>query len=108
MKNSDTEQRRLLSVKQAMEKGEIGREPVTEGKRQGKFSKAEALRLYRQLADKLKEETLRNLVENTPENYVLVTDNITIQQMRTDIESSEIIAIDYETLGEEGGALDQW
>ena len=108
MKNSDTEQRRLLAVKQAMEKGEIGREPVPEGKRQGKFSKAEALRLYRQLADKLKEETLRNLVENTPENYVLVTDNKTIQRMRTDIESSEIIAIDCETFGEEGGALDPW
>src|SRR5690625_7495454 len=63
MKNSDTEQRRLLAVKQAMEKGKIGREPVSAGKRQGKFSMAEALRLYRQLADKLKLSPLRHLDE---------------------------------------------
>src|SRR5690554_3073001 len=58
MKNSDKDTERLLEVKAAMESGEIGREPVPEGKRQGKFSKAEALRLYKVLSDKRRDDIL--------------------------------------------------
>lgn len=108
MNNSAKDDERLREVKRAMEAGEIGREPVPEGKRQGKFSKAEALRLYKELAEKQREGKLREMVENTPENYVLVTDNVTISRMKADIESSEIIGFDVETFGEEGGALDPW
>src|SRR5690554_869679 len=72
MKNSDKDTERLLEVKHAMESGEIGREPVPEGKRQGKFSKAEALRLWRVLDEMNAEERLRELVESMPDNYVLV------------------------------------
>src|SRR5690625_2132294 len=53
MKNSAPDQRRLAEVKQAMEAGEIGREAESAGKR---FSKAEALRLWRVL-DEMSEET---------------------------------------------------
>ena len=44
MKNSDADMRRLREVKQAMDAGKIGREAESAGKR---FSKAEALRLWR-------------------------------------------------------------
>lgn len=108
MKNSKTDQQRLLEVKAAMEAGEIGREPVPEGKKQGKFSKAEALRLYKVLAERKKDEKLREMVENTPENYVLVTDNKRISQMKNDIDSSDLVALDCETFGKNGEALDPW
>lgn len=108
MNNSATDAERLREVKRAMEAGEIGREPVPEGKRQGKFSKAEALRLHKELAERQREGKLREMVENTPENYELVTDNAAISRMKEDIEDSEIIGFDVETFGEEGGALDPW
>src|SRR5699024_11517158 len=66
MKNSAPDERRLAEVKQAMEDGEIGREAESAGKR---FSKAEALRLWRVLDEKRAEDRLRDMVENTPDNY---------------------------------------
>lgn len=104
MKNSDTDAQRLREVKSAMATGDIGREPNAKGK----FSKAEALRLYKTLAERKKADTLRKMVEETPDNYVLVTDNETIQAMKADIDSSEIVGFDCETFGDEGGALDPW
>lgn len=108
MKNSAPDQKRLLAVKQAMEEGRIGREPVPAGKKQGRFSKAEALRLAKSLAEKEREGILREMVENTPDNYVLVDNNETIAYMRSDIEASDLIGFDVETYGKDGGALDPW
>src|SRR5690606_25445404 len=65
MKNSDAELRRLREVKGAMEAGVIGREEGAAGKR---FSKAEALRLWRVLDEKRQAEKLRKMVEETPDN----------------------------------------
>lgn len=105
MKLTDADRRKLTEVKSAMDSGELGREPVPAGKRQGKFSKAEALRLYKALAERQKADKLREMVENTPDNYVLVTDNKTIQVMKADIDSSELVGFDCETFG---AALDPW
>ncbi|WP_249260790.1 DNA polymerase [Virgibacillus pantothenticus] len=105
MKNSEKDAERLRKVKAYMDAGELGREPVPQGKRQGKFSKAEALRLYKTIAEREKAKKLQELVDSTPENYALVTDNKSILRMKSDIESSELVGFDCETFGE---ALDPW
>jgi DNA polymerase I len=106
MKNSDADRQRLLEVKRAMEAGKIGRSPADAGKR---FSKAEALRLWRQLEDREKSERIRQLIEDTPRNYVLVDNAATLSELRESIESSDIIAIDCETFGEkDGDQFDPW
>lgn len=99
MNNSATDAQRLREVKRAMEAGEIGREPVPEGKRQGKFSKAEALRLYKELAEKQREGKLREMVENTPDNYVLVTDKDALSEAIDALSREELIVFDVETTG---------
>lgn len=99
MKNSDTDLQRLKAVKKAMDNGEIGREPVPEGKRQGKFSKAEALRLYKVLVERKREETLRDMVENKPDNYELITTESKLDELVTQLMSEEMVAVDTETTG---------
>src|SRR5699024_12662283 len=97
MKNSKTDERLLKEVKEAMEKGEIGRDPNSSNKR---FSKAEALRMHAKLTVLKREEVLKELVDNTPDNYVLVDSRSKIAEMNSDIKNSELIAFDIETLGE--------
>jgi DNA polymerase-1 len=67
MKNSESDQAKLIEVKNGMDAGLLGREPASASKR---FSKAEALRLYKQLAESQREAKLKDLVEKTPSNYV--------------------------------------
>lgn len=105
MKNSETDRQRLAEVKEAMASGVIGRHPADIGRR---FSKAEALRLYKELAEKQREGKIAALVAKTPANYVLVDTREKLQQMADDIESSELVALDCETFGPDGGALDPW
>lgn len=105
MKNSDSDQRKLTEVKSAMTEGLIGREPSSAGKR---FSKAEALRMYKELAERKREEKLAELVAKTPSNYVLVDTIEKLERMKTDIAVADLIAVDCETFGENGAALDPW
>src|SRR5690554_5057550 len=96
MKNSDADLRKLHEVKNAMERGAIGREPENASKR---FSKAEALRLHSVLSEQQKEQKLADLVANTPSNYVLVTE---VEQLERLVElaiKEPIIAVDTETTG---------
>lgn len=105
MKNSEPDQQRLLDVKGAMTAGLIGREPANASKR---FSKAEALRLYKYLAASQRESKLAELVAKTPSNYVLVDKIDKLTAMRDDIAQSELIAFDCETFGPDRAALDPW
>ncbi|MGG2024167.1 DNA polymerase [Gottfriedia sp. S16(2024)] len=105
MKNATADQERLLEVRRGMAEGLIGRNPSDSAKR---FSKAEALRLYKQLAESQREQKLADLVAKTPSNYVLVDTHEKLWKMRDDISTSELIAFDCETFGENGGALDPW
>lgn len=105
MKNSETDQTRLHEVRTAFNEGLLGREPSSAGKR---FSKAEALRLYKNLAESQREQKIAELVANTPDNYRLVDTTTMLLNMLTDIKQSEIIALDCETFGENDGALDPW
>src|SRR5699024_7466433 len=106
MKNSPTEESRLRAVKQAMEEGRIGRDPDSVGKR---FSKAEAIRLHGRILELEREDTLRALVDNTPDNYKLVKTLADLDFLKQDIKASDLIAFDLETYSDvKGGALDPW
>lgn len=106
MKNSEPDTRRLLEVKHAMDSGIIGRDAITAGKR---FSKTEALRLWRSLNELKREDTIRELVANTPDNYILVDNIGKIESLIQDVKTSDLIAFDLETFSEvKGGALDPW
>lgn len=105
MKNSETDRQRLTEVKEAMASGVIGRDPASLAKR---FSKAEALRLYKELAEQKREEKLAELVAKTPSNYVLVDTIEKLERMKTDIAVADLIAVDCETFGENDAALDPW
>lgn len=105
MKNTDADLKRLREVKKAMEVGIIGREPTLANKR---FSKAEALRLWQVLSEKTREKKLKELVAKTPPNFILIENTDDLQVMIDDINKSDLIALDVETFGDDGGALDPW
>src|SRR5699024_4549081 len=96
MKNSDADACRLREVRQAMDTGKIGREAESTGKR---FSKAEALRLWRVLDGKKAEERLRSMVDNTPDNYVLITDEEAFDEAITLLAWEDEIVFDVESTG---------
>ncbi len=91
--------RRMREVRDAMLAGEIGREPVPEGKKQGKFSAAEAERLWKVVNERNRERKLQEMVDNTPENYELITDVLRFHKLINLLESEPIVAIDTETTG---------
>lgn len=96
MKNSDADQAKLIEVKAAMSEGLLGRIPSDAAKR---FSKAEALRLYKQLAESQREAKLAELVAKTPTNYELITTERQFERLLTDLAAEPIIAVDTETTG---------
>lgn len=112
-KNSDSDLRKLHTVKSVMDKGEVGREAPklkADGtpKPLGKFSKAEAIRLYSIVAEQQREGKLAELVASTPSNYVLLNKPEQVPQIITDIEKADYVGYDCETFGEGNGALDPW
>lgn len=96
MKNGESDRQRLLEVKTAMEAGKIGRSPADAAKR---FSKAEALRLYKALAESQREEKLADLVAKTPANYSLITNERQFEELLAELANEPIIAVDTETTG---------
>lgn len=99
MKNSEKDDERLRDVKIAMEVGDIGREPVPEGKKQKRFAKAEALRLYKQLAEKNRENRLREMVDSMPDNYWLIQTEDELKEMTDLLDLEDEIVFDVETTG---------
>lgn len=96
MKNSDSDQAKLIEVKTAMQSGLLGRNPADAVK---KFSKAEALRLYKQLAESQREQKLADLVAKTPANYHLIMTERQFESLLTELANEPIIAVDTETTG---------
>lgn len=102
MKLTESDRRKLVEVKEAMDAGLIGRNPqdcVTKSGRPKAFSKAEALRLWQDLQERKREETLRRMVEETPSNYELVTSSERLLEVVKAALTEPIIAVDTETTG---------
>lgn len=99
MKNSDADVRKLNEVEKAMAAGEIGREPVPEGKKQGRFTKAEALRIWKTLEEIRSEERLRKMVEDMPDNYELITDESRFEEIVEELIAEDTIVFDVESTG---------
>lgn len=91
-KNSARDQERLQETFKAWQAEKIF--PQTP-----KLSKAEALRMYAILSEEMKEEKLRKMVEDTPENYHLVQSEEDIQKVVELWESEELVGLDTETDG---------
>ena len=98
-KNSESDLRKLQAVKAAFEAGKIGREPVAKGKKTKRFSKAEALRLYKIVVENQRKETLQEMVDHTPENYWLITDKAKLAEFTEILSKESEIVFDVETTG---------
>lgn len=92
---TDTDRDRLLDVKTAIEQGEIGL-GVDD---LSKFSKSHALNLYKQLKEIRREGIIRKMVQEKPENYVLVDTESQLMALCQLLWDEEIIALDTETTG---------
>lgn len=96
-KISEVDRERLLEVKKAVESGEIGI-GVEEMK---KFSKSHAMNLYKQLKEIRREGIIKKMVEEKPENYILVDNLLQLDQLVSQLASEEEIGLDTETTGVE-------
>lgn len=101
-KLTDADKRKLVEVKRAMESGAIGRLPEERVNKNGspkRFSKAEALRLWRVLDAEQAERRLREMVENMPDNYWLITDETRLDEFLSILANEKEIVFDVETTG---------
>lgn len=96
-KLTDIDKQRLLAVKGAIESGELasGVESLS------KFTKTKALGLWPVLKEIRREGIIKQMVEEKPENYILVTDTMVFGSMIYCLSNEEIIAVDTETTGVE-------
>ena len=89
------EYERLITLKKAIDNGELGMENPS----LRKFSKAQALRLYKVYKEQQKDQILAELVENTPSNYHLIQTETELEGLIDDMSREAIIAVDTETTG---------
>lgn len=97
LKNTANDLKKLKAVKKAIESEELGTN-VTSLK---KFSKTHALGLYAVLVEQQKEATIKEMIENKPDNYHLVDNTVSLFDMCQKLNDEEIIALDTETTGVE-------
>lgn len=96
-KVTDTDKQRLLAVKEAIESGELqtGVESLS------KFTKTKALALWSVLKEIRRESIIKKMVEEKPDNYLLITNKNDLFQVMKYLHDEEIIAVDTETTGVE-------
>lgn len=94
-KITDSDRRKLLEVKHAIEAGEIGSH-VEDLK---KFSKSHALNLYKMLAEQRKDATIEKMVKEKPDNYHLITTYTEFTDLIELLQHEELIGLDTETTG---------
>ena len=102
MKLSDTDREKLRKVKKAMDEGRIGRRPDSMTTAKGapkRFSKSEALALYKDLLDAERQAILEDMANNIPENYTLVQSKEALDRILTAMSREDEIVIDVETTG---------
>src|SRR5699024_6219336 len=96
MKNSATLQKRLEEAKEAWEQGIVGRDADKVGKR---FSKAEAEGMWRELKAIRIKEIRKEMVEETPDNYILVQTSDKLEEVVEELLREDIIVFDIESTG---------
>ena len=94
MKNSDTDNARIAEVRRAYNAGTIGRDSPDK-----RFSKAEALRMWRKLDEIKQAERLHKMVEDMPDTYWLITDKERLDEFMTLVNDESEIVFDVETTG---------
>lgn len=94
-KVSDNDRKKLLEVKKAVENGEIG--VGTESLK--KFTKAHALRLYKELQEARREQIIADMIEHKPANYWLIDNALILGRFIELLAQEELIALDTETTG---------
>ena len=95
LKSSAPDKARLETVKEAIEKGDIG----TQVEDLKKFSKTHVLKLYKILMESRREETIKSLIEHCPKNYHLITDHGRFTDMLNVLDDETLIGLDTETTG---------
>lgn len=95
-KLTDTDRSRLIDVKNALESGIIGRELTEKPKR---FSKAEAMRIHKELQEVQREGKIAELIAKTPSTYHLITDYAELRDVVSRAGKEKVIAVDTETTG---------
>lgn len=95
VQSSQAKLNRMKAVKEAMDAGEIGREPGAKGK----FSAAEAERLYNVIKEQKREERLREMVDSLTDNYWLITDEDRLDEFLSILDEEEETVFDVETTG---------
>ncbi|MDM0495337.1 DNA polymerase [Clostridium perfringens] len=101
-KLSETDKERLLAVKEAIEKGEVdaGVDSLS------KFTKTKALGLWAVVKEARRENIIKQMVAEKPDNYILVTNYWELRDMMQCLEGEELIAVDTETTGVEVFGVD--
>jgi DNA polymerase I len=94
-KVTDADRVKLDAVYQAVTEGEIP-VGVTDMK---KFTKAHALRLYKVLLEQRKSSTIKKLVSEIPDNYLLINTFESFRDLLSDLRKEEEFAVDTETTG---------
>jgi DNA polymerase I len=96
-KLTDKDREKLVEVKEAIERGVLG--TFIEDGSMRKFTKTHALRLHKILQESKKESIINELVENIPDNYLLINTVDSFEKLIRDLWKEEEIAVDTETTG---------
>lgn len=94
-KLTDNDKRKLLGVKKAIETGELG--VGVESLK--KFTKAHALRLYKELQELRREQIIADMIKNKPSNYLLVSNELELARIVQLLKDEKLVALDTETTG---------
>ncbi len=94
-KLSEKDKERLLQVKEATESGELphGVESLK------KYTKTHALRMFKELQLIRREETIKKLLAEIPDNYHLINNIAAFEKLLSDLWKEDEIAVDTETTG---------
>ncbi|MDZ5038328.1 DNA polymerase, partial [Clostridium perfringens] len=92
---TDTDKKRVLAVKQAIENGELG----VGVEYLKKFTKSHALNLYKVLVEQHREHIISEMIEHCPENYHLITTIEQMENLQQLLVGEKAIGLDTETTG---------
>ena len=93
-KLTPSDRNKLLEVKAALESGEIGFNGSLR-----ELTKTKALALHKELMVVRREGIIKKMIQDKPDNYILVTDEKQLNDVVDKLRNEKIIAVDTETTG---------